>query len=201
MSEGDSQQPNSLTPQPKATLSEFIDDHSKLVTSLAAFVALTAFSLQLEIADVKPFLPALAFVGAVALALELWAQIPPPPHHWRLALFAFVVPLLPAMMAFYWFEKFHDAWLPLLPFFVGFIVQVGFSSLITHLFTNMVTFVATRWFHRDIQPRTMLRVEQFGFLFSMILFAVGMFWLSLILLHHPIKTPFKTHVPASFGDW
>lgn len=41
-------------PRPKVTLKEFIEDNSKLITSMAAFVALTAFALQLDNTDVKP---------------------------------------------------------------------------------------------------------------------------------------------------
>jgi hypothetical protein len=41
-----------------ATLAQFIDENSKLVTSIAAFVALTAFSSQLDVSGIRSFLPA-----------------------------------------------------------------------------------------------------------------------------------------------
>ena len=47
--------------KPQVTLGRFIDDNSKLVTSMAAFVALTAFSSQLNACGIKDIFPELTF--------------------------------------------------------------------------------------------------------------------------------------------
>src|SRR5258705_507978 len=99
-------------PAPKATLADFIDQNSKLVTSVAAFVALTAFSLQIENPEIKLYFSALTFLAAGLLALELWAKLPSLPYHWRLTAFSHVLTILVFAMGYYWFTKFPAVWVP-----------------------------------------------------------------------------------------
>jgi hypothetical protein len=171
---------------PKATLAAFIKENSTLVTSFAAFVALTAFSLQLDVSDTKIFLPALTFVGALLLGFELMMQIPPPPHQWRLALFDRIFTPLLLFMAWYWVEKFPTVWGTFLWSVICVVLVTVVPALLAHLVTKAVEFIAA-CLHRNIQPKTMNRIGLFVFLTLEFVLVAGTIWIFRRLAGHQFK--------------
>ncbi|HVS86760.1 MAG TPA: hypothetical protein VHF01_00915 [Candidatus Acidoferrum sp.] len=178
---------------PKATLGQFIEDNSKLVTSIAAFIALTAFSSQLENNDLKPLFPALTFLAAALLSLELLTKLPAPPHHWRLEAFSRVFALLVMLMGWYWFLTFPGLWIPLLLNFVQIVLLFALAGLLTYLFTKAIKLVTAKLFKPEIGADVMRRVSQMAFLLCTALVFVGLLWISRKLANHPIRI----HIPVA----
>ena len=174
----------------KATLAKFIEDNSKLVTSLAAFVALTAFSSQLD-SDLKPVFAALSFLGATLIGLELESALPDRPRHWRLEVFSLVLFVLVASMGWYWFHKFAAFWEPTLIFVIQTVVLLGLAALLAYLLTEAIKFIWTKLFKRQIQPKVMLRVSRLVLVCCAVLVVAGLFWTSKKLAAHPITI----HIP------
>jgi hypothetical protein len=178
--------------RPKGTLARFIDDNSKLVTSLAAFIALTAFSSQLDNSDLKSLFAALTFLAATLLALELESVLPDRPRHWRLEAFSLVLFMLVTSMVWYWFKKFPALWVPTLLYVIQTVVLLGLAALLTYLLTEAIKFVTTKLFKREIPANVMLRVSRIVLVFCAALVVVGFFWTSGKLAAHPIKI----HIPG-----
>lgn len=171
----------------EATLSKFIDENSKLVTSIAAFVALTAFSSQLGNNELRFFFAAVSFLIAILLSLELYSQIPSLPHHWRLKAFWEVFPLLVVFMGFYWVSTFPQVWVPIIGMLLQMIILLGPPTLITHLVAKAIPVVALRLFKRQIHKDVMMRVSQIVFILLACLMLVGLLWVSRRVAAHPIK--------------
>jgi hypothetical protein len=172
---------------PVATLGQFIEEHSKLVTSMAAFIALTAFASQLSDADVGPIFSALTFMAAALLGFELLMKLPPPPRHWRLETFSYVLSLLVILMGWYWFSNFPGLWLSLVFFLIELVLLVGAAALLTYLLTAAVGLVATKLFKSSIRPVVFLRISKAGFVFCAILVFAGLLWASKKLSGHTIN--------------
>jgi hypothetical protein len=182
-------------PAPKATLAQFIEANSKLVTSIAAFVALTAFSSQIDNADIKLHFSALSFSAAGLLTLELLAKFPPPPRHWRLEAFSFVLTILVAAMGYYWFVKFPAVWVPqvatVLYVVVAFVVLLVPASGLTHISTKGINFIIARIWKREPQQPFIRRIRMVVFLTWTALVFAGLVWVSKKLAAHPIRV----HIP------
>jgi hypothetical protein len=174
----------------QGTLARFIDDNSKLVTSLAAFIALTAFSSQLENSDLKILFAALTFLAATLLGLELHSVLPDRPRHWRLEAFSLVLLILVASMGRYWFEKFSALWVPVLLYVIQTVVLLGLAVLLTYLLTETIKFITTKLFKREIRANVMLRVSRIVLVFCAALVVAGFFWTSRKLAAHPITIHF-----------
>ncbi len=166
------------SPKHKATLGQFIDDHSKLITSIAAFVALTAFALQLGDKDFRLELSSLAFLGALLLAFELLMKLPPSPRHWRLEAFAFVLGCLVMIMGAYWFSQFPEWWVPLLAYAVELVAFFVFSGFVALGVTKTAEHIAQSFWHRGIQGKTTQRIGQVTFLTCLALLVTGMIGLA-----------------------
>lgn len=177
--------------RPEATLRHFIEDHSKLVTSLAAFVALTAFSSQLDNSDLKFGFAALAFFAALLLGLELESALPDRPRHWRLEFFSFVLLFLVVIMGWYWFSKFPVLWVPALFYLMLSVVLLVLAALLTYVLTQTLKFITTKLLKREIQANVMLRASRIVFVFCAVLVVVGLSWTSRKLAAHPITI----HIP------
>jgi len=159
-----------------ATLADFIKDNYTLITSLAAFVALTAFSFQLDNPEAKLGLSAAALFGALLLGIELFFRLPPRPHHWRLVLFDLVLLALFGELGRYWFLHFTVVWVPAVVAFSPVLTLVFLSAGITLLLRAVVKFVATRIFKRSLDAERFERGSQFAFLFIMALLLATVIW-------------------------
>jgi len=119
------------TPLEKMTLYTFVDDNYKLITGMAAFVALTAFASQLADNEAKRALAGGALLAACLFALELFSRLPFNNQHWRLALFELVTLGLIVEIGRYFFLHFPAIWGPAvstiltLVFFMGPPVLLG----------------------------------------------------------------------------
>jgi hypothetical protein len=175
------------TGRPKATLARFIDDYSKLVTSIAAFVALTAFASQLDNYDAKLYLSGLCLLAAVLLGIELYRQLPPEPHHWLLKAFSLNLTLLVFGMGWYWVSRFTVVWGPIIFAVIYVFVFAGLPYLFAHFVTKLIVLVAARLFHCQIRAEMKTRIEQVGF-FGLIgsLLLCG-FWVLYKFCGHPIR--------------
>lgn len=176
----------------KFTLSQFIEDNSKLITSVAAFVALTAFSSQLDNGDIKILFPALTFLAAALLSFELLRKLPAPPRHWRLEAFSLILANLVLLMGWYWLSKFPVVWVPTLGYLVEIVLFIGLAVLLTRFFSKVTKVIAAKLFKREIRTDAMLRVPQFWFVFCMVLALMGLLWASRKLANRPIKI----HIPV-----
>ena len=187
----DSPASNPDSPQPrKATLGQFIENHSKLLTSIAAFIALTVFSTQLD-SELKLLISALSLLCAVILGLELMAQIPPDSLHWRLELFSKVLPPLIVLLAWYWFPKFQVLWVPLGFQLIQLLIIVGIAALFTRLVMMFAGRIA-RLAKRDLSAKTTLRISQGAFVLSACFLIAALFWLARRLAAHPVTIHFTS---------
>ena len=176
---------NPLTP-PKATLGAFIEDNSKLVTSIAAFIALTAFSTQIDSSsDIKFLFPGLSFFAAALLSFELLMNFPDPPRHWRLELFSSTIAFLTIAMGWYWFSQFPVLWVPLAAYFVYMCLFLGAAALLTYLFTRILTLGFAKLFKRTVRPDVMHRISRTGFLVCVLIIFAGLMWTSHKLPSQP----------------
>jgi hypothetical protein len=158
----------------KATLFDFVEENSKLITAIAAFVALTVFCSQLKDADMQSSLPGVTILGALLLTFELFTRQPAPPRHWRLAVFEMVLLTLLAFMGWYWIKTFPVFWVPLANALIIGIVLLGFGVLVTLLFTKVLTLIAAKVFHKHIAEGRLIRVQQVVFLLA----TFGLVWAS-----------------------
>jgi hypothetical protein len=180
--------PSSLKP----TLGDFIEAHSKLVTSIAAFIALTAFSSQIDNnSGIKLFFPALTLLAAIMLILELHSKLPDRPH-WRLDVFSNVLTLLTFAIAWYWVSRFPVLWVPIAGSVLQMCVFFGGALLLTHLLTKVVTAISAKLFKRSMNPTVMLRISQTGFVLFMFVLVAGLIWTGHKLSSHPITV----HIPS-----
>jgi hypothetical protein len=181
---------------PKATLGQFIEENSKLITSIAAFVALTAFSSQMDNGEIKLYFSALTFLAAVLLTLELHSKFPIPPHHWRLGAFSHILTILVAAMGWYWFSQFPAVWVPQLFSLIQGVVLLGVAVLLTYSLTAAIKFAITKLFRSKIQDKVMSRISLVVFLCCAVLLVAGLFWVSRKLAAHPITI----HIPKVSGE-
>jgi hypothetical protein len=159
----------------KVTLADFIKDNSTLVTSFAAFVALTAFSFQLDKPEAKLGLSAAALFGALILGIELLSRLPPRPHHWRLQIFALVLLCLFVEMGWYWLSRFRAIWVTSLVAATPMVLVVLISALVTLTLRKAVQFIAARLFKRSLDAQRFERGSQIAFIFFMVLLlGIGM---------------------------
>jgi hypothetical protein len=181
-----------LVKKPPATLKNFIEDQSKLVTSIAAFIALTAFSGQLDDAEIKFAFPALTLLGAALLTWELVGQLPERPREWKLELFSLILPIMVFLMARYWFFRFPTIWVPVVGTAVEMLIFFGLAIGLTVLITKCIGFTAARLFKRPIPSQVMTRVSQVGFVAFCLLVVFAFGRVSQALASHPLKI----HVPT-----
>jgi len=150
--------------RPKTALAQFIEDNSKLVTSIAAFVALTALSSQLENDDAKLYISGLSLLAAMLLAIELLRQLPPEPHRGLLIPFSLLLAALVFAMGEYWVSRFKAVWVPIVTFVVLGFVFVVLPVLFIGFITKVIVLVSVHLFHRQMHAKLKTRIEQFGLL-------------------------------------
>jgi len=94
----------------KITLHGFVEDNYKLITGMAAFIALTAFASQLTDDEGKTALAGGALLAACLFAMELFFRLPVNNKHWRLALFEMVMLGLTLAIGRYFVLHFPVIW-------------------------------------------------------------------------------------------
>jgi len=92
------------------TLSSFIDENHKLLTSLGVFIALTVFSSNLPLIGLSYFLSFLFLSGAVIIWLETWQKFPKGNATWLLFIFENILSLITVVIILYWFFEFRKIW-------------------------------------------------------------------------------------------
>jgi hypothetical protein len=147
------------TPE-KATLSQFIDENYKLITSMAAFIALTAFSSQVNDSETKTYVAGLALLAAALLAMELFFKLPFGPQHWRLKAFEFILVFLIFSIGNYWFLQFPGIWGPTLSIILVVVIFAGPPSVLAYIVEKVLK-AATQ-----MKPEARTRVSGYVFLFS-----------------------------------
>lgn len=172
------------------TLERFIDENSKLVTSIAAFVALAAFSFQLDV-DRFYTLSALSLIAALVLGLELQSRIPSSPRHWRLNLFASVLATIILVMGVVWIDKFWGLWTTLLWRLVPAILVLAVLLLLTVSLGKTVSLVASKVLRLTLDDAREVRIRQTIFVTCAVLCVVAFFvaWAKLGGHIYTIKTP------------
>jgi hypothetical protein len=136
----------------KATLRDFIDTQSKLVTSIAAFIALTVFGGQLDDGSgIKIFISALTLSAAILLTWELLINLPEPPREWRVELFSHILSLLTIFMVWLWFSKFPAAWVPLAGLALTMLVFFGLAILSTYPLKKLSNILAGKLIKRPLR--------------------------------------------------
>jgi len=165
---------------------------------MAAFIALTAFASQLDDTDLKHIFPALTFLAAALLGLELEGELPDRPRHWRLEAFSLVLGLLVILMGWYWFSTFPVVWIPALFQLIQIVVLLGLAVLFTQILSKAIGFIAVKLFKREITAPGMIRVSQIVFVFGLLLVLSGLIWTSRRLAGRSIKIhiPFTSENPV-----
>lgn len=180
----------------ESTLAQFIEENSKLITGFAAFIALTAFSNQLDNANAKLEVSGLAFLGAFLLAYELLMRLPTAPWHWRLQAFGLVLLCLVGFMGGYWIREYQPLWVgaisPLTITLVLILVFLGLPLLLAISVTRLVRIIAMRFFHHHISTDMLQRLNQIIFfsLFAFLVLSVGLIGVWYQGRKIPIHIPF-----------
>lgn len=169
-----------------AKLKDFIEDHSKLITTLAAFIALTGFSTQFDNDTMKGVVPALTLLAATLVAWELWNLLPERPREWRLEIFSFVWAYLVMSMVLYWFWKFRGIWISAVFNLIKATLFFTIIILTAIVLTRVIEFLARVVFKRPIATHQKTRISQFSFLLCAILLMCVAACASLYLSSHPI---------------
>jgi hypothetical protein len=195
----DSNQPKAeQEPIQKTTLTEFIEVNSKLITSLAAFIALTAFALQLDkaqgavgLSDVS----AAALFAAFLISFELFWNLRVRTQHWRLALFQIALLCLFVSIGRYWFSHYKEVWIGVLLSAIPIVLLLAISVALSIVARKVVVSVATRVLKRDMEPKRMERVSEIIFIAFLVLSLVGWGWLGTKVRAHTIqiKVPWVEH--------
>lgn len=89
------------------TLSDFIENNYRILTSLGIFTALTAFSLNLPFKYVGQFLAFLFMTLAFIVWIELWTKIPAKANKGRIYWFAITLNIAVIFIAFYWVIQYY----------------------------------------------------------------------------------------------
>jgi hypothetical protein len=181
---------NEREPSKKITLAEFIEENSKLVTSFAAFVALAAFSLQLDKPEVKIGISAAALLGALLLVIELFWRVPPREAHWRLRLFDLVLLGLFSEMAWYWCSRFKEVWILALIGLAPLFIFLLICGLLTYALEKAGKTFVSRVLKRDLSEARIARVRLISVISSLILLVGGCLWAARRLGGHEIRFPF-----------
>jgi hypothetical protein len=184
-------------PPTEHTLSDFVEEHYRLITSIAAFTALTVFFTQIEDKELRLYLPALTFLITIIFALELGAQFPPPPLHWRFRVVEYLFPIL-LMMAFYWLSRFLVLWTSLL---FGLLMAAIFGTLSAGTAEGLkwvTKKIYKKWLDRDVNELSGKWVSASFLIFSaLLIFSV------LNLLQNRIVKPaakVQTTAPSEIGE-
>jgi len=188
--------PSSASPQGKATLNDFIEAHSKLVTSIAAFIALSAFSAQIDIEGTKLYFSALTFLVAVLLVFELLSQFPPAPRHWRLELFLYLLIFLMLMMGQYWVLKFPSVWVPLAGAGLNIVIFLIFPDLLTNPIKKAIVFTTMRVFKRELKAKTQDHVSLIVFVILSLMVFGAWTW----IMYKYGGRSITIHVPPTKGN-
>lgn len=122
------------TPEVKEhRLCQFVEDNHKLLTALGVFIALTAFSAQLQVKQLGYFLSFLLFVATSLLWIELWTQFPSGESNWRLMAFENVLMMSGFLYVFYCLVEFRFAWWAFLPLVIAAVMLTILSAVAKRL--------------------------------------------------------------------
>jgi hypothetical protein len=175
----------------KATLFDFVEENSKLITSMAAFAALTAFLLTQVKDDEFRILPGFTLLAALLLMCELFMRsMRTPERHWRLELFELSLAILLAGVGWFWLKTFPSVWGMFVYAIVVLAFVLGIPTLLTLLFRLTVK-VIVRAQSKEIAPERLLPLERIAFGFFLFLTGVAIFWARYKWAGHQ----FKIHIP------
>jgi hypothetical protein len=178
-------------PSKKISLADFIEENSKLVTSFAAFVALAAFSLQLDKPEARFYLSAAALFGALLLGIELFFRLPLVGEvHWRLKLFELVLFSLLWGMTWYWFSRFKEVWISTLVGLVPLFIFLLICGLLTYALEKAARIFFARVLKRDLNKAWAERVPLISAIFLFLLLVGGWLWVMHRSGGREIRLPF-----------
>lgn len=113
------------------TLSDYIEQNSKLISVLGVFTALTVFSHNLNIKTIGNILSFVFLSLTIIVWLELWTKFPSRPSSWRLILFENILSFSIFGIIFYWFLAYRVIWRAILVFPLWISIMSFISYLIT----------------------------------------------------------------------
>ena len=175
------------TPSEKITLYMFVDDNYKLITCMAAFIALAAFSSQLNDTEAKTTLAGCALLAVCLFAMELFFRLPVNNQHWRLWLFELVMLALTFEIGRYFFLHFPVVWGPFAGVILNMLIFLG-PPLLLGSVADWVLRARTQMNDR-VRHRVAFSIFAGSFLLIFILVQIG-------LSGHPISI----HVPKAITD-
>lgn len=184
-------------PKRQMSLFDFIEKNQKLLTTIVAFIALTAFLIQVSAGNsfLSNLVPGIPLFGALLLILELYLQFPVEARDasWRLGLFQLVVLALGFALGWMWVERFPTATagVLLLAFaLVFFLIMTVFALFLA----KPMTLVTTKLIGRKLSSRQ----SQYVFLGSVVLVAV-LFFAGMAAFEKwgPVSLPNSLPAPAA----
>ncbi len=113
------------------SLSDYIENNSKLISVLGVFTALTVFSYNLTIKPIGNILSFVFLTITIIVWLELWTKFPPKPSSWRLILFENVLSFSVLGIILYWLLAYREIWRAILVFPIWVLTITLISFLIT----------------------------------------------------------------------
>lgn len=157
----------------QTSLSDFVRENDKLISTLGVFTALTIFSANLSI---KSYGYALSFAFmALSLLLwfELWARFPSSTGSWRLSVFENILFWTVLAIMFYWLLDFRNIWHDYL-WILLFALLLGLASYLIRKYQ-----IFNRLFHTEPGKLKFLRYT-IGIIIGVIVFAVSIYLSTLI---------------------
>ncbi|MBZ5667278.1 MAG: hypothetical protein LAO30_22080 [Acidobacteriia bacterium] len=180
---------NSKAAPTRYTLSAFIDEHSKLITAIGLFVALTAFSAHIDDFGVKSILPGITLLGALVLTLELFLKVPPvPERQWRLMVFELVLVGILFTVGRYWFGTFKIIWVPAFVLLTLILWLLVYCALLVFIFKKLfLAFVQrSKW---KLTQKTLQVIWVSGMCLCVVLAGLGVRWTMRQLAQHQWTAP------------
>ena len=167
------------------SLSRFIDDNHKLISSVGIFTALTVFSTSISLKPIGYLVSFLSLAATFILWIELWFKFPRNRNlPVRLSFFKFTVLLILLTVTLYWLLEFRNFWRYFLVLPLTFILTYMFFSIVAP-FMNPVLESKNK-IGKSIDSFEK-RHQWFSVFYSMFLFAAmlgilgGSYYLSLML--------------------
>jgi len=182
-----------VTPEPqtpeKVTLHAFVEANYKLITCMAAFIALTGFASQLNDAEAKTTIAGFALLAAGLFAMELFFSIPLDNRHWRVWLLQMIMLGLVLEIGRYFFFHFPAVWGPVAQGILGILIFGG-PPIAFVFVTDWVLRVRTK-----VNERARARIGLAVFAGSFLL----LFVLVQVRLHsHPISIQIPKRIMGAF---
>ena len=175
-------QPGNDSIKKQTTLSEFIEDNHKLITTLGVFTALTIFTKTQTTGQISGLLSFLCLSMALLIWVELWRKIPRP-STFSLQVFEILLSIFVIGLALNYLLEYRRYWPDYLMVLITFVIISGIA-----LVMNRTRILENQFFARR------KRFVWFSRLF-------GLFLIILILWSSYVIASYLTPFTVSIFDW